>query len=711
MSRAKGLVVAWLLLGGCTVPSIEELMAGRGVRVTVNYTPSFKKGCFVLKVQDAEGAGVERESKSISDPTGAGTTAGILQVNLLRKEGWPSKVNVTVTAHERDCAGAAVNTRTVEVNLESNGSTNSVTLVTPDEDGDGYVAKAAANDTNSQPGGTDCQDSGTNAAARFPGNSEVCDFVDNNCVGGADEGLPVQTIFRDEDGDGVGGEQLQSCMPATGYVMVGGDCDDKDAARTPGKTELCDEIDNNCNGIKDEGLDKNWYLDDDGDGVPRAGATVQCASPGSKYKNYPSGPPFDCNDGNANNAPGKTELCDNEDNNCDGAADETFDTKGDACTNLSCTGTLVCNAAQNGVMCSAQPPRMFYPDRDGDLDGEQSAAADEICMGETPQPGWVENSHGDCDDVDPASRPGRFEVCDSIDNDCNGQVDDGLTCGGTLKHVANYHVRFDSIDHDWRTVVAHPSGYPVWIAGRNGKLALRKSAASKFESFSFGDSTTTPPDGSAPANTNNCGDHHWTVSWMDAGNNVWLGGEGGWLAVHSGSAGYTCAPGTTPGGANITGLVGFPTQGGGTVIYITDTQGRLYRYAPGSTPAFTELDDNAVNFYGLHGLQEEFLLGVGGTTGSGGGQRFRDYTVTPGGGATATSHSHAPGNTAGNVRAVWMGAASKACAVGDNGAAWRWDGSQTWNRVDVPGGSTAPFTSVVMRNDAQSSPQRLLADQ
>ncbi|MFY1826513.1 MopE-related protein [Myxococcus fulvus] len=678
-----------------------------GTSLVVKYTPSFKEGCFVIKVNDAEGEGVERESKSISELTGAGKVAGNLRVGLLRKDGWPAKVKVTVTAHEKECAGKVVNTRVVDVELGEEGvakdSKYEVTLTTPDEDGDGYVATTA--------GGTDCDDNDglTNISA-----AEVCDDKDNNCVGGIDEGWPQVAMFRDRDGDGVGGEAVQHCVPVAGvrgYANVGGDCKDDNENIAPGKTEVCDNEDNNCDGNTDEGFDKNWYLDDDGDGVPRAGATVQCDRPGDKFKNYPSGPPFDCNDGNANNAPGKTELCDNEDNNCDGAADETFDTKGDACTNLSCTGVLVCNAAQNGVVCNAQPPRMFYPDKDGDLDGDQGATADEICVGETPQTGWVENPHTDCDDVDPAARAGRAEVCDGIDNDCNGLVDEGLTCGGTLKHVENYHVRFESDDHDWRTVAAHPSGYPVWIAGRGGKLALKKNAGAKFESFSHGDATTQPGDGSAPANANTCGSHNWTAAWVDPSGNVWVGGEGGWLAVHSGTSGFNCIPGTTPGGANITALVGFLTSTGNLVLYITDTTGRLYRYSPGAPTPFTELDDNSVNFYGLHGLQEEFLLAVGLNTGSGNGQRFRGYAVTPGGAATATSHSHGPGNTAGSAKAVWMGASNKACAVGDNGAAWRWDGAVTWTRVDAPGGANIPFTSVVMRSDAQSSPQRLLADQ
>ncbi|WP_426734222.1 putative metal-binding motif-containing protein [Myxococcus faecalis] len=706
MSRLEGLFVACLLvLGGCTVPSLEELMAGRGVRVTVNYTPSFKKGCFVLKVQDAEGAGVERESKSITDLTGAGTTAGILQVNLLRKEGWPSKVKVTVTAHEKDCAGAAVNTRTVEVDLEGNGSTNSVTLVTPDEDGDGYVAKAAANDAASQPGGTDCQDSGTNAAARFPGGPEICDFIDNNCSNIVDEGLPVQTIFRDEDGDGVGGEQLQSCMPASGYVTVGGDCDDTDAARAPGKTELCDEKDNNCDGTTDEGHDKKWYLDDDGDGVPQGPAfTSQCTSPGPKYMKYPSGPPFDCDDADARRAPNKQELCDGIDNNCASdngvAIDETFPTKGSSCAQ-GC-GTIQC-ASETSVACNAPEPDLYYQDLDGDGDGIATVIPDVnpkiVCQGaQPPASGYALGLDGDCDDRDSARSSIQAELCDGIDNNCsNGVADEPASCGGTLKQVASHHLSSDN--QQWNTVAVHASGYPVWVAGENGKLAVRRSANAKFESFSFGDpATPAPTDGSPAIRPNNCGDVDWRVAWVDSLGRVFLGGAAGALAVHNGTT-DACAVGGTGQSASITGLVGFGT--GDPVLYITDSSGRLFRWVLGGT--VSELEDNSVNYYGLHGLREELLLAVGGSTGGGSGQRFRSYAVTPGGAATSTNGVHST-NVDGNARAVWMGTDNKACAVGDNGAVWRWNGGTPWTRVEPPGGAvTTSFSSVVMRYDAQNA--------
>ncbi|NTX38035.1 hypothetical protein HUA78_26675 [Myxococcus sp. CA033] len=700
MSRMGSLVVVSLLvLGGCSVPSLEDLEAERGVRITVDYSPSFKTGCIVMRTQD------EANPANFTEQTVEGSALSRqtppLELRAFRRGDWSKKVRVILTAHEQTCAGKAVDR--VELVGEVGRSLAAV-LATPDADGDGYVAILGGSR-----GGTDCDDGDVRTNPSLP---EICDDKDNNCVGGADEGLTRIAMFRDADDDGVGGEAIQHCVPTSGvwgYATTGGDCRDDDPAVTPGKTDVCDDIDNNCDGSVDEGSDKNWYQDRDADGaVDGASLLIQCAQP-AFYVRLPQGLPFDCNDSDSNNTPGSIERCDNRDNNCDGNADELFPTKNTLCSNLSCTGIRVCKADQTDVECDARPPRLFYPDRDQDGDGDQNAAVDEVCVGETPQQGHVENVHTDCDDADPAARSGLTEVCDAIDNNCSGGVsDEPASCGGTLKDVASYHLTSGS--QDWRTVAVGQGGYPVWVAGHGGKLAVRKAAHQKFESYSFGDTANpSPPDGSPPLNTNNCGDHNWTVSWVDSSGAVILGGEGGWVARHTGTS-APCGPGTLPTLQNITGMVGFES-GGVTTVYLSDTNGRLFRWVVGAAGnPFTELNDNINNLYGLHALREDFILAVGNSTGGGDRQRFVSYAVTTGATPTGTptGHTSNPTNVNGKATAVWMGDADKACAVGEGGVVWRWDGATTWDKTDAP--SAFDFTSVVMRYDAQN-PQNPLNEQ
>jgi len=80
--------------------------------------------------------------------------------------------------------------------------------------------------------GNDCDDADPN---NYPGNLEICDGQDNNCVNGSDEGLDT-----DADGDGV------SFGP--GCLLPGNDCDDAEPAAFPGNPEVCDGLDNDCDG-------------------------------------------------------------------------------------------------------------------------------------------------------------------------------------------------------------------------------------------------------------------------------------------------------------------------------------------------------------------------------------------------------------------------------------------------------------------------------
>ncbi|MBI2040857.1 MAG: RecX family transcriptional regulator [DPANN group archaeon] len=94
------------------------------------------------------------------------------------------------------------------------------------------------------------------------------------------------------------------------------DCNDYNADANPAQAEACDNVDNNCNGQKDEGVTQLLYTDADGDsfGDPATGRQ-QC--PGDKLVTNNQ----DCDDTNNAVFPGAAEACDGLDNNCDSFKD------------------------------------------------------------------------------------------------------------------------------------------------------------------------------------------------------------------------------------------------------------------------------------------------------------------------------------------------------------------------------------------------------
>ncbi|MFY2560745.1 MopE-related protein [Corallococcus terminator] len=611
-----------------------------GTSLVINYTPGFQKGCFRVVVQDAANDTL-KDDKTVS-PNAAREGEGggsFVKVGVLQKTGWSKEVNVTVTAHEYSCETDDSGTP-----IRKLVGTKSVKLTLPDEGahGESEVSFETPDEDHdgflpADKGGTDCDDKD---GMRNPAQAEICDDKDNNCAGTvADEDLDLVDMFHDRDEDGFGGEATRHCVPVSSlrkYSTKGGDCNDSDPSVAPDKEELCDGIDNNCASIG---------------GV---------------------------------------------------AVDETFSTKNQSCA--SGCGTMACALDGRSVQCSAPLPAIYYLDKDRDGEGTatviQTVNPMVVCQGGNPpaQPDYVLEKQGDCDDADPAAKPGLTEVCDAIDNNCDGIVDNAAEiCGGTLKDVVNHHVT--SGDPDWRTVSVGPGGYPVWVAGLGGKLAMRRTASDKFESFSYESSPgPTPSDGSLPIHLNNCGSTNWTVSWVNSKGMVFLGGELGALAFHSGTTSYTCQLGGVPHNANLTGMIGFES-GGVNTLYITDTEGRLIKWVVGGTPAFTTVHDSNYNYYGLHGLSENFLLVSGGVTSGDAGQAFQSYTN--GNGNPSSLHATLPDNGSGTANAVWMGTATKACAVGDGGLAWRWDEPATWRKAEASG-TAVDFSSVVMRYDAQN---------
>lgn len=113
-----------------------------------------------------------------------------------------------------------------------------------DIDGDGVDAFVCA--------GQDCNDDDD---AIHPGAVETCNFIDDDCDGARDEEVtdaPSWTYDADHDGYG-SGEVVDACLPpATSWVTTAGDCDDTTAITSPGATEVCDGVDNDCDGETDE---------------------------------------------------------------------------------------------------------------------------------------------------------------------------------------------------------------------------------------------------------------------------------------------------------------------------------------------------------------------------------------------------------------------------------------------------------------------------
>jgi hypothetical protein len=106
-----------------------------------------------------------------------------------------------------------------------------------DRDGDGY------------PSGEDCDDG---AAQVYPGAPERCNDVDDDCDGEIDDGVGT-TFYADSDGDGFGDESRTrtACEPPAGYVSNANDCDDDEASVYPGGDDVCDGLDNDCDGDSD----------------------------------------------------------------------------------------------------------------------------------------------------------------------------------------------------------------------------------------------------------------------------------------------------------------------------------------------------------------------------------------------------------------------------------------------------------------------------
>jgi len=334
-----------------------------------------------------------------------------------------------------------------------------------DEDGDGNVCDDD-DDADGEVDLTDCAplDPTVNHYAL-----EVCDGLDNNCNSQVDETgtIGCKDYYLDQDGDdwGAGASKCQ-CGPMGLYSAENyGDCADLDPTVNPGQIEDCNTTkDENCNGSDNDEDALNclpFYNDQDGDGFGTNDFKCMCQSIGK----YTAAVPGDCDDNNILMNPGVNEICDNFiDDDCDG---DQNDPNSEGCTDYYFDADNDGFGLTEDMLCLCTPFGNYKAIWDGDCnDNEWSAnpSAFEICGdgldnncngtqndedaigceywysdGDADGYGNPNDSKclcagfgkyttkllADCNDIVPTINPGAAELCNSVDDNCNGQVDEG----------------------------------------------------------------------------------------------------------------------------------------------------------------------------------------------------------------------------------------------------------------------------------------------
>jgi hypothetical protein len=349
---------------------------------------------------------------------------------------------------------------------------------TGDYDGDGFTEIDG-----------DCDD---NEALAYPGADEVCDGIDNDCDGDADEddALDAVTWYSDGDRDGFGTDAfvVMACAaPSEAYADNDDDCNDSVAEINPDALETCAAFDENCDGIINESEGNletdTFYRDADGDGYGIDSDTVDGCD-------LPTGYAFDggdCDDDDATRSPVAAEYCDEIDNDCDGFIDDD-------------DSNLVADAS-------------WYVDLDEDGYGDPGGEVRYQCVAPA---GFVRNDE-DCEDGNDAISPDAVELCDTVDNDCDGLTDEADAADATVWYLDGDGDGYGNVDVPELACVPPATYVADGTDCDDGRPGVSPGATEDCDTFL---------DDDCDGDTNDIGADHCTVLYTDSDRDTFGFGEG-----------------------------------------------------------------------------------------------------------------------------------------------------------------------------------------
>ncbi|HOW51208.1 MAG TPA: putative metal-binding motif-containing protein [bacterium] len=286
--------------------------------------------------------------------------------------------------------------------------------------------------------GAECQihDCDESNAEVYPGATEICNGVDDNCSGVADENIQSKAPYCEKQ-QGVCFGSKKTCGGVGGWSP----CTDAYYAGFDGRYEAveatCDAADNDCNGEIDEPFEAVLYKTcTSGLGTCKESGFTVCNDDGDGVK---------CNA--VQGTPVIPEKCDNLDDDCDGVVDNGFPLKNTACVVgvgiCQRTGVNICKTDGSGTQCTVSPGTPAASETCNGLDDNCVNGIDEgltgalcsnqvgVCSGTRKScggtAGWIAN----CGPTEYANQAnGTYEQtetkCDGLDNDCDGSVDENV---------------------------------------------------------------------------------------------------------------------------------------------------------------------------------------------------------------------------------------------------------------------------------------------